>query len=73
MKTSSERQPESFRPLTVSFTIETEEELKTLHEFFGYDLSIPHEYSVMSDCSIKEMNLIQHFMTKMCDEINKNV
>lgn len=73
MKTSSERQPESFRPLTASFTIETQEELDTLHEFFSYDLSIPREYSVMSSCDIKKVNLVQQFMTAMCDELNKNV
>ena len=73
MKTYSERQPDSFRPLTVSFTIETEEELKTLHDFFGYDVSIPREYYKLSKCSVKESNIVQTFMSCMSSEICKNV
>ena len=73
MKTSSERHPESFRPLAISFTIETEEELKTLHNFFGYDLSILREYNKLSKCGVKESNIVQTFMTCMYSEINKNV
>lgn len=73
MKTSSERQPESFRPLTVSFTIETQEELDTLRNFFGYDLSIPREYGKMSKCCVNEINLMENFMTEISRELNKNV
>lgn len=73
MKTSSERQPESFRPLTVSFTIETQEELDTLRNFFGYDLSIPREYGKMSKCCSNEVSLMENFMTEISREITKNV
>lgn len=73
MKTYSEHQPESFRPLTVSFTIETQKELDTLRNFFRYDLSIPREYGKMSKCDVNEINFMENFMIEISRELIKNV
>ncbi len=65
MKTSKTVIESTFKPFTISFTIESKEECELLYTLFGYNVSIPKMIREEEKLSPQNEMKLQEFMTEI--------
>lgn len=63
MKIERIKTEKKFQPITISVTIESEEELEALQDMVGYDVSIPD--LVNDDRNSKQRQIVQSFLQSL--------